>query len=762
MPVRRRVKLRQLEAVLLPDIHHYLLLMTGEVLKLDGHSRFLRLAIKCGSTVLSRTASPSGDPCRVVVPIANLAIGHAHYLRRHMGPAIEHLQLARNQFHTLPDSPLKQFYLGRCVCLLIQSHAYMGRLDREVDVSSDAIGLLRGLMNLVIDQSPDKRNFVERADNVLLKLTHPPSIWYERCLYDIVEITTAHLHIHRSSSPDPHYARLVALLMGMPAKGAPDIYHIEREFALSLTFHSKMDEALALWRRLLHWKNSMRDDQEEEEDTIRFRIITCLVTLGRPRDAKVELSKVDLAHSLVHFSHGPGLLYLARRTYYQIGEFGKLLELCRGYQNLCDQKFKPNDIVPLMNRYYSARILKRLGRYGEAVKRYRNFVSVVEKTTELMSGNSFAFEIDSTRTLQGLLGEGRRGLAHALRLTGRIDECIFQYRKALQFARTDYFSDFKLVRAVLKSLAYLYESTGDTKNAIVAYDLLHRHYLRKPAHDQLAVIKYSWYRGKMFLLMGQLEHALALFRHAHFTCASKRMESAKTRWPTPAELELARRTIETEDEEQEAAPGEMEDGPMPVQEHEQNRGQEAEQSTKQALGGDGTSRGAELPAENVAPGAPQEPAHEDLDVEDRSPFGSQESVPKMAVGDNDRWWARTIEASIEVAERGGCVEDPVPLDHYDSDPDEIAPDTDEPTLASEPFVMPPIGKRLGEMTEPKFEELPETYKEYKEAKLERERYPWRRGVYEDEAKGYLENEAPSTGATVSQPIRSFEIDLSWI
>lgn len=724
MPGRRRVKMRQAEAVLLPNIHHYMLLMAGELLKLNGRFGLMRLAIKCGSTVVSRTVTQSEGARRVVVPIAYLAIGHAHYLKRDMDAAIDYLQHARTNFHTLPNSPLKQFYLGRTVCLLVEAHAWLGRLDREVDVSSDANGLLRGLMDLMIDESPPQRHFKDRADNALLKLAHPPGIWYERCLYDIVEITAANLNINRSSEPDPHYAKLVALLLSMPAKGATACYRMERELALSLTFHSKMEEALALWRRLLRWENKLREDDEEEEDTIRFRIVTCLVTLGRARDARAELSQMNIARSLIQFSHGPGLLYLARRTYYQLGEFDTLLQLCRSYQDLCDKKFKTNDIVPLMNRYYSARILKRLGYYEEAVKRYRAFVSIVERTTQLMSGNLVAIEIDSTRTLQGLLGEGRRGLAHALRLANCVDESIFHYRKAYQFARTETFSDFKTVRAVLKSLAYLYESTGDTKNAIISYDLLQRQYLKKRASDPMAMIKYNWYRGRMFFLMGQHGYAMKLFQQAHGPCVARRMENAKTRWPTPAELELARRTIESDDEDEEAVvPEPAEDA---IQEQEEPE-VTTTQATKQNPEDEGTSRAVATPApENPPPGPPHEPTQEDLDVEDRTPFGSHESVPKITPRENDRWWARTIEATMEVVERWESVEDPVPLDHYDSDPEETAPDAEEPTLAS---VVEVVGKRRDEILQPKFDELPATYKEFHGAKLEEERYPWRKGIF---------------------------------
>lgn len=729
MSSRRRVKLRQPEAVLLPNIHNYLLLMAGEVLKLNGRGRLLRLAIKCGSTVVSRTVSQSDWSCRIIVPIAYLAIGHAHYLHRDMDVAIDYLQLARGHFHTLPDSPLKQFYLGRCICLLIESHAWLGRLDRDADVSSDGVGLLRGLMDLLIDQTPGQRRFKNMADNALLKLAHPPTVWYERCLYDIVEITTANLHINRSSNPDPHHAKLVALLLGMPSQDALVCYRIEREFALSLTFHSKMDEALALWKRLLHWKFKSRDDDEEEEDAIRFRIVTCLVTLGRVRDAKAELLEMDLARSLIHFSHGPGLLYLARRTYYQLGEFETLLDLCRGYQDLCDAKFNPNDIVPLMNRYYSARILKRLGRYEEAVQRYRAFVSIVEKTTELMSGDLLAIEIDSTKTLEGLLGEGRRGLGHALRLRNCVDECVFQYRKALQLARTESLSDFKVIRAILKSLAYLYESTGDRKNAIISYDLLHRQYLRKRASDPMAAIKYSWYRGKMFMLMREYGHAILLFQRASITCAAKRMERAKTKWPTPTELELARKTIEKEDVDEEDVTPIPKDNAAQGQGQAQGRvqglGETSAEVTRQSSEEEHSSRFVDHSYEPPVPS--HEPTEEDLDVEDRSPFGAHESTPKITIRGNDRWWARTIETSMGFAERHVSIEDPVPLDHYDSDPEETAPEAEEPTLAGEPLAVEPIGKRRDELMEPRFEELPATYEEFQAAKMNEKRYPWRNG-----------------------------------
>lgn len=729
MPTRK-VKFRQSEIVLLPDIHHYLLLIAGEALKLNGHSNgpLLRLAIKCASAVVSRAVSTNGDVDRIVIPIANLAIGHAYYLHQDMDRAVTFLYRSRAQFHALPNSPLKQFYLGRCVCLLVESHAWLGRFDREFNVWSDAQRLFRGFLNLIIAKAPDRRRFLNRADTVLLKLAHPPSVWYEQCLYDIVEITATYLHINQSTSPDPHYAKLVALLMSMPAEKALGNYRIEREFAMSLTYHSKMAEALPLWRRLLLWKDRLRYNEEEEEDLIRFRIMTCLVGLGRAHHAKAELSKMDIARSLIHYKHGPSLLYLARRMYYQLGEFDKLLELCRSYQDVCDAKFKPNDIVPLMNRYYCARILKRLGRYGEATKRYRAFISIVQITSELVSGDMNAVEIDSPRTLQGLLSEGYRGLAHALRLQDRV-ECIFQYRKALHFGRTEVWPDFRMVRGVLKSLAYLYESTHDTQNAIVAYDLLHRQYLRKHISDPMAMIKYSWYRGKMFLLMGKHEFALELFRQAQSTCAAKRMENAKTRWPTPAELALARRTIESEDEEEQE--------PTPIPEGDTVQVHTREEEAEEAVSGpsklepedDGVSRPADVVMESNPTGPTHEPTKEDLDVEDRSPFGPWETMPQLSACENDRWWARAIEASIAVAERGGTVEDPVPIDHYDSDFDDAAPGADEPKLADESFVADPVGKRRDELREPRFEALPGTFKEYKEARAEIERYPWRRGIF---------------------------------
>ncbi|MBE3042872.1 hypothetical protein IMZ48_09930, partial [Candidatus Bathyarchaeota archaeon] len=82
MPARRKIKLWQPEVALLPDIHHYLLLLAGEALKLKSRRRLVLLAVKCESAVVARTIAQGDGPCRIVVPIAHLAIGHAHYLHR--------------------------------------------------------------------------------------------------------------------------------------------------------------------------------------------------------------------------------------------------------------------------------------------------------------------------------------------------------------------------------------------------------------------------------------------------------------------------------------------------------------------------------------------------------------------------------------------------------------------------------------------------------------------------------------------------------
>jgi len=585
---------------------------------------------------------------------------------------------------------------------------------------------------------PSQRSYDDRLDNVLFKLVHHPDIWHERCLYDLVEITTAYLAL-RPVIGAPFYVNVVQLLAERPAEGFGPPYGLEKELALALSVCGFFDDAVIIWRRLLRWKDKPVKRPDEEEDSIRFRLLACLLVIDDVGEETMkEYEKINVAHSLIHYEHGQILLYLVRRLLYRKQMYRELTSLCKRIHLICDAKFGPGHLVVVVNRYYYARILKKLGKYDRAIVAYKKLLMIL--CLFLDDDDPLA---GPPLELSALRGDTRKGLAHALRLAGRVDEAIFQYRKTLEDDRSGLLTDRKARRGILKSLAHLYEQNGDVAEAIIAYDLLHREYMAMPAKDVTAAIKCSWYRGKMFHLMGQPDHALALFRHAATICGARRMENAKTRWPTHDQLELTRILMESDDADGEERRDQDKSQQPAVEPAEQTTEQTAEASSRMP-------KTQQISRPQPPEAAPQEEpigtegstvlndigstiadkvryAHlVVMDFDDVFGYGPDDSGSEcmaQSVDDKDRLWAQTISNSIEAVERGDTIERPAPLDCHDSDWEDEGSDFEGETVGDAPFVS--IGRRPDELVFPRFAPLPATYQIFVLEKRDREKYPWR-------------------------------------
>ncbi|CAI4219125.1 unnamed protein product [Parascedosporium putredinis] len=730
--LRKAIEKRRPRAVLVQDFHHYILLLGGEVLKVGGAQKFIKLAGNWATLIISRTLAADDERNRIGDTDA----------------AIRDLELSRQFFRALEESPLKQFYFGRCLSLLLQCYTIRGAENRALEIATDTTDLLQTFQALS-GRNSSPRRYNDAADNALFRLIHPRDVWCVRCLCDLVELATVYLGL-RPPQDGSFYTTIVEMLVRRPAQGVAYIYNLEKEFALALSIAGFVDEAVLVWRRLISWKDKPVHRPDEEEDAVRFRLLACLIVTDEVGDETMkEYKLVDVAHSMIHYDHGQVLLYLARRLLYRKKMYSELVTLCHRIQHLCDEKYTPRNLLSVINRYYAARVQKKAGRYDLAIEEYRALLTLLERFLAWDDDDDLAAASNHTLELSTLRGDTRKSLAHALRLAGRTDECIFEYRKTLEDDPAGFLGNRKTRRGILKTLAHLYEEGEDVDEAILAYDILYREYLARPMSEASAVIKCSWYRGKMFHLMGELDHALELFRYAANACAVRRMENAKTRWPTPDQLQLARMTIENaESEEDRRDPAQTDAGA--------SKGPNVTETTEEAA--EPSSRPVKVPADETArqrpagmsstpiaeepapaePGpAPAEPgvsipnrvrvAHlVGLDFDDVFGYGADDeaaSLRDQSIDDKDRWWAQTINDSIEAVERGERIENPAPADRYDSDWDDDMLEFEGQGVGDAPFMS--IGRRSSDGVLPRFADLPATFEDYMHEVADRKRYTWR-------------------------------------
>jgi len=780
-PTKRLIsRLRKTAGVL--DIPTYCILLLGEMLQTQSFSSMGDFSNRAALWIAKSALPWATRRQRLVAPITHLAVGYSYYMCDESDEAATYLRKARDLFQEFPDSPCKHYYLVRCMVHLCRTLDDINAATEEAEVASEARRLLQSLRGMLraADQpgreifAPGPGDWRRTSEGLLFKVTHSSRSWWRGCLYGMIELSKMYVHTSPDSETKGHQEEVVELLLRSPKDEDDDYYNIERGLADCLATHGKWEESLKVWRRLLRW--SFRYDEDEEENYIQYRVINCLLLLYRNEDAYEEARKLDLTHALVHYDHGPHILSLMRQLWYRTGHYKEIERMSCIYRDLCFQKWSVLSAVTLYNCFYYARILKKLGKYDESIKEFKNLLAVVETASLPLNNPVFPTDVES-RILPSLRLEVRRSLAHVLRLDGKTDEALFHYRKALEIARRD-FSKPKQNRGTLKSIAYLYETVKDENNAEIAYDQLHREYKRKASRDEFAILKFHYYRGRMFLMTGEFELATQLFRKAKATWDSrwkKRMEGddeqptqdsqglggsdnitpATDPQPNPqverrstqvdAGGKLPINTVTEVMGESSHSTGSTQPFtqisntsrvtlPHMVAERAGNNNDENREAITEPAG---TTRGTtavtttttttvETTAEMLLEIIKIENDRKDQELEDQYPFGSVDELrvfPK-----DDTWWESAIESSLQAAHEKTIHHEPIPEDRYDSDTDEELDDEAE-IIADLDIAKNPTGKRLDELVVAKFDRLPEKYEEIAEGKNMRERYPWR---YENE------------------------------
>jgi tetratricopeptide (TPR) repeat protein len=755
------------------DIPTYCILLLGEMLQTQSFSTVGDFSNRAALWIAKSALPWAKRRQRLVAPITHLAVGYSYYMCDESDDAAMYLRKARDLFQEFPDSPCKHYYLVRCMVHLCRTLDDINANAEETEVAAEARRLLQSLRGML--KAPDRGKEIfapesgawgRTSEGVLFRVTHSSRSWWRGCLYGMIELSKIYVHTSPDSETNGHQEEVVELLLQSPKDEDDDYYNIERGLADCLATHGKWEESLRVWRRLLQW--SFRYDEDEEKDYIQYRVINCLLLMYRNEEAYEEAKKIDLTHSLVHYEHGPHVLSLMRQLWYRTGHFKRVLRMSQLYHDLCFQKWSFLNTVTLYNCFYYARILKKLGKFDESIKEFKNLLVIVEAAAWPLSNSVVLSDVEVYRLLPSLRLEIRRSLAHVLRLDGKTDDAIFHYRKALEIARRD-FSKPRQNRGTLKSIAYLYETVKDETNASIAYDQLHREYTKKAARDEFAILKFHYYRGRMFLMMGEFDLAAQLFRKAKSTWASrweKMMEAGDDERPTQEtqgsdnilpvldpqpSSQVERRgtgdmssksptnTVTEVSGESSRSPGSSQPFTQisnasrvtlrdVVTERTSNNDENrdapeiTEPSRATTAVTTTTITSVETSVETEKENIKTENDRKDQELEDQYPFGSVDELrvfPK-----DDRWWESAIESSLQAAREKTIHHDPIPEDRYDSDSDEELDDEAE-TIADLDIAKSPVGRRLDELVVAKFDRLPDEYEEMAEERNLRERYPWR-------------------------------------
>jgi hypothetical protein len=775
-PAARRLinRLRKSAGVL--DLPAYSILLLGEMLQTQSFTSTGDFSNRVALWI-ARSALPwARRRQRLVAPITHLAVGYSYYMCDESDEAATHLRRARDLFQEFPDSPCKHYYLVRCMVHLCRTLDDISAGAEEAEVAAEARKLLQSLRGMLVapDRSerqafaPRSGDWRRTSEGLLFRMTHSSRSWWRGCLYGMIELSKMYVHTSPDSETKGHQEDLVELLLQSPKDEDDDYYNIERGLADCLATHGRWEESLKVWRRLLQW--TFRYDEDEERDYIQYRVINCLLLLYRNDEAYEEAKKMDLTHSLVHYEHGPHILSLMRQLWYRTGHFKRILRVSHIYHDLCFRKWTVLNAVSLYNCFYYARILKKLGKYEESIKEFKNLLVIVEAMSWPLNASVVVGDVEVYRALPSLRIEVRRSLAHVLRLAGKTDESIFHYRKALEIAPRD-LSKPRQNRGTLKSIAHLYERVKDAKNAEVAYDQLHRAYKTKPARDEFALFKFHYYRGRMFLMRAEFDVAEQLFLKAKSTWDSRRQSMTEgDRGPplldtpvggdsiTPVDpqpsLPIGRRSIQADTTNKpptstitevagESSHATSSTHPftqisnasrVTLRDMVPDRAPNTVDGNRDAIveaPGPGraatavstsTSTTIETTAETRQETIKAENDRRDQELEDQYPFGPVDEL--RVYSKDDTWWESAVEVSLLAAREKTVHHETVPLDRYDSDSDE-EPDDDADTIADLDIAKNPIGRRLEELVVPKFDRLPDDYQEIAEDKNLRERYPWR-------------------------------------
>ncbi|KAF3344505.1 Sulfite oxidase [Verticillium dahliae VDG1] len=467
---------------------------TPPVLSLLATAELLKMRSKwITALVLTNIASKVASSPHMEGLVA-LALGHCF---RNQTPsdwssAIAHLRIAHECFTSLPKSRDREPYLMRAVLLLGDSlvrRNEMGDLAEAEEIALTAEAMLEEARTQTKSWRVSWASLTQRClDFNTLSMRELGEIYY---------------YTHSWPEGEKLLRSLVPTLVRTRGTHHPMTIEAQRDLASMLVNQDKYEEAEAAYRIARKWNEFRPAFGPEEKAAIDYNIVMCLSERCLHEQAGAELDQMDLAADLLHYANGEWTLKLARLTYMRLGQYAKVVRMCRRFQPVLDGhrvKYGPCSAASLRNMNDHASALQSLCRWDEAVEVLR----------EMCSRES------SDRRPPETTLDSRMELAHSLLSSQQLDEASYEYRKCLEIAR-DAVADLRndstssendrRIRNILRHLAHIYELTTNRTGALTAYAQLQHEFLARPGRPQ-NIWTYQWLRGKMFLLQERWDYAI--------------------------------------------------------------------------------------------------------------------------------------------------------------------------------------------------------------------------------------------------------------
>ncbi|KAM0273181.1 hypothetical protein ACHAQH_008439 [Verticillium albo-atrum] len=467
---------------------------TPPVLSLLATAELLKMRSKwITALVLTNIASKVASSPHMEGLVA-LALGHCF---RNQTPsdwtsAIAHLRIAYECFGSLPKSRDREPYLLRAILLLGDS---LVRRNETGDLAeAEEIAQTAETMFEEARRQPKSR---------VITCASLTQRWLDFDTLSMRELGEIYYYTHSWPEGEKLLRNLVPTLVRRRGTHHPMTIEAQRDLASMLVNQDKYEEAEVAYRIARKWNDFRPAFGPEEKAAIDYNIVMCLSERSLHQQAGAELDKMDLAADLLHYANGEWTLKLARLTYLRLGQYEKVVRMCRRFQPILDGhtlKYGPCSGASLRNMADHANALQSLSRWGDAIETLR----------EMCSRES------SDRRPPETTLNSRLELAHSLRCSNQLDEASYEYRKCLEIARdavvnlrNDLTSseNEKRIRNILRYLAHIYEMNRDKTGALTAYAQLQHEFLARPGRPQ-NLWTYQWLRGKMFMLQERWDYAV--------------------------------------------------------------------------------------------------------------------------------------------------------------------------------------------------------------------------------------------------------------
>jgi tetratricopeptide (TPR) repeat protein len=419
--------------------------------------------------------------------LALLSVGHAYWGVDDYTPAETHLRRAKSLLEKLSEGPFQSFYLMRSILLLGDTLVNLDRQDEAEALAHEAEALIKKCRG-----ASAKGGTWDR----LVKKTHS---WRDFCRSSMIELGELYYYTSCWEEGEKLLGELVPMLVKEEGTRHGRTIEAQRDLASMLVNQDKYEEAEKAYRLARDWHQKNPTFGREEQGAIDYNIAMCLSEQGRNLEAMEELERLDVAEDLFHYANGDWTLKLARTTHMRLNQYDEVVNLCRRFEDVLTVKFGKTGEITMKNLVDWVTALLRLSRYEEAI-------TVLRDMRERQESDA---EHDPLHAL-----DTQRNLAHALRLIGKYEEAAYQFRKCIERAEGTTWSESDAsTRDCLEHLAYIYERGGDRANATIAYSRLQGAYLRRPK-TETNVMRYLWFRGKLFAMNNKPGHACAMFRKA--------------------------------------------------------------------------------------------------------------------------------------------------------------------------------------------------------------------------------------------------------